>query len=561
MRRLAKARAARMQMSRTLAADAVAAGLAPEAARAAAPRAVRGALAAAWAWPAAALAIVAVSLAPFLVVDVPAVLDYPNHLARFYILAHPHDPILSKMYAPHWAILPNIGMDVLGAALLSVLPTDVGGRILLAISLLAPPAGAVLYARAAFGRWTWWSLGAGVVAYNALFFLGFMNFLLGLGVGFAGAAAWVVLRRQGRNVTAALVGAVIGLCAFFCHLIGFGCFALLIGAREAEPLLVDLWRRRLSWRAAASAAALLIAALAPSIVLYGLTHRPVGHGDIVLWTLAGKTLEVFTPFMTYSLVAMAATTAVVIGAATVMNAGARRASGFTLAMIALAVLYVASPFAAGGGSYVETRFPIMAALLLFAGMAPRQPPRVAIAVGVAFALLIAGRAALTAVNWQGRAQDLVELRSELALVPAGAKLLPARTEVPTVEPRLDGRQLPLLERLDNHLPALALLERRAFWPLLFADPNQQPVVAVAPYDRLAEPLAFPAPWENLFPQTPAPAVLAKFGYLRDWRERYDFVLSVGPQPRVLPAGLTLVRTGYATTLFRVDRLATAAQTP
>lgn len=49
-----------------------------------------------WAWPAAALLISAALLLPFLVVDVPAVVDYPNHLARFYILAHSGDPVLLR---------------------------------------------------------------------------------------------------------------------------------------------------------------------------------------------------------------------------------------------------------------------------------------------------------------------------------------------------------------------------------------------------------------------------------------------------------------------------------
>ena len=169
----------------------------------------------------------------------PAVLDYPNHLARFYILAHPDDPILAKMYAPHWGhpAQRRHGPDRPGADA-GAGADAVAGRIVLALSLLAPPAGVALYARAALGRWTWWSLGAGVVAYNGIFFLGFMNFLLGLGMGLAAAAAWVVA-GGGRGATRPpwrSARGVLGLCAFFCHLLGYGLFALLIVAREAEPL-------------------------------------------------------------------------------------------------------------------------------------------------------------------------------------------------------------------------------------------------------------------------------------------------------------------------------------
>jgi hypothetical protein len=146
-----------------------------------------------WAWATAALLISAVLLSPFLIVEVPAVLDYPNHLARLYILAGPGDPILSPMYAAQWSALPNIGMDLIGRALLRILPVHVAGRVLLALSLMAPPAGTALYARAAFGRWPWWSLGAAVIAFNGVFFLGFMNFL-----GLGPASIAVCRRRYAR---------------------------------------------------------------------------------------------------------------------------------------------------------------------------------------------------------------------------------------------------------------------------------------------------------------------------------------------------------------------------
>jgi hypothetical protein len=46
----------------------------------------------------------ALLLVPLFLVDVP-LLDYPNHLARMYVLASgAHDPILSSMYQQHWAV-------------------------------------------------------------------------------------------------------------------------------------------------------------------------------------------------------------------------------------------------------------------------------------------------------------------------------------------------------------------------------------------------------------------------------------------------------------------------
>jgi hypothetical protein len=506
----------------------------------------------AWAWPAVLLLAAAVSLAPFALTDVPAVLDYPNHLARFYILAHPDDPFLSRVYAAHWAILPNVGLDLIGRALLGVLPTHVGGRVVLAISLIAPLAGTALYARAAFGRWTWWSLGAAAVLYNGIFFLGFMNFLLGLGVALAGAGAWRMLRRQGRDVTAALVGAAIALGAFFCHLLGFGFFALLIGAEEADGLIAGWRERRLTFRPMLAAAIPLAVALGPTLILYLVTHRPTAGGDALWWNFKAKLVQWLVPFMTYDMRATILTALVALGVVVFVWRTAERAAGAALALGVLAALYLVSPFAVAGGTFVDSRLPLMAALLLFAGLAPHPTPRAGLAIAAAFALLIAGRAALVAANWQGRAADLAELRADLAHIPPGAAVLPARTELPDVQPGPFGRVLPNFSRMDENLAALALIERHAFWPLLFADPSQQPVIVRPPYDQLAAPLGRPARWRALIDDPPTPAELAEFPYLRGWRARYGFVLVVGPPPPgPAPKGLTLIRAGEETSLYRV----------
>ena len=59
----------------------------------------------------AALVVVGLLL-PLFVVEIPPVLDYPNHLARLWLLSmSPPDPILSSMYAPDWHLLPNLAID------------------------------------------------------------------------------------------------------------------------------------------------------------------------------------------------------------------------------------------------------------------------------------------------------------------------------------------------------------------------------------------------------------------------------------------------------------------
>jgi hypothetical protein len=509
-----------------------------------------------WSWAVAAGLVVAICLAPLLVVEVPSVLDYPNHLARFFILAHPGDPLLGQMYAPRWAILPNLGMDVLGGALLSVVPPHVGGRMLLAVSLLAPLAGTALYARAAFGRWTWWSLGAGAIAYNGVFILGFMNFLLGLGVALAGAAAWRVCRRsERRRVPTALVGALASLAAFFCHLLGFAFFAVLVAAQEAEALLRLRGDGQLDWRRALASGGRLAAALGPTVALYLISQRPTEGGDW-LWCWAAKDLQWMTPFMAYDRGVTMATAVVVCSMTVLVWRRARRAGGVGLAFALLGGAFVLAPFAAAGGTFVDTRFPLMAVLLLFAGLQPQLSRRTAVMVGLVFVLLIVGRSAHVAANWQGRARDLADLRASLASVEPGAKILPARADWPLNPPPRDGRILPNVASLDEHLGALAVIEQRAFWPLLFADPRQQPLRVKPPYDRIAQPSnPATAPWRYLVDDRAPARPTGRFAWLADWRAHFDYVLLMGPKapPGFTPRGLELVRAGETASLYRIIR--------
>src|SRR5438132_99786 len=40
--------------------------------------------------------------------------DYPNHLARMYIISTlPHSPILQRYYEIHWQLIPNLALDLM----------------------------------------------------------------------------------------------------------------------------------------------------------------------------------------------------------------------------------------------------------------------------------------------------------------------------------------------------------------------------------------------------------------------------------------------------------------
>ncbi len=195
-----------------------------------------------------------VLLAPLALVDVPPLLDYPNHLARAVVLASgASDPVLSRMYAAHWAIIPNLGTDLVLPPLLHLLPVHLAGRMIIGIAILLPVFGTIAYSRAVFGERSLWPFASALVAYNGTLLLGFLNFVAGAGLALLLAAAWIAWRDRFPLWTIVLA-TIATVALFFCHLMSVVFFAVLIGGHE------------------------LIAAVAPARVCRGAAHRIVGIG-------------------------------------------------------------------------------------------------------------------------------------------------------------------------------------------------------------------------------------------------------------------------------------------
>lgn len=69
------------------------------------------------------IGLLIVVAAPVLLVDLPPLLDYPNHLARAVALAAAGtDMPAAQIYKPRWAVIPNLGGDLVLIFLLQFLP-------------------------------------------------------------------------------------------------------------------------------------------------------------------------------------------------------------------------------------------------------------------------------------------------------------------------------------------------------------------------------------------------------------------------------------------------------
>ena len=476
-----------------------------------------------------AWAVAALLAAPLLLVDVPPLLDYPNHLARLFLLAHgAADRVLAPMFALQWAIIPNLAIDLLGPPLIRMLPIHVAGRLLVALALLLPFAGAIAYSRAVFGRPNPWSLAAALVAFNAGFLLGFLNFQLGIGAALLLAAGWIANRERHPRATVAL--ASIGIVAiFFCHLMGVLFALILIGAHELSRAWQD--------RAFLPRALALLPLAAIAAALYGASALGTHAAEIEYLSPAAKLAQLMWPFTTYSLPLDLLTAAAIAAILVTRRSHAPRSTLIALAL--LAALYAAAPYAFKGTQSLDTRFTLMLALLLFAGLAPA----VSRPVAAGLAMLIVARTGLIAVAWHGHATTIAELRLTLSDLQPGDRLVIAAVS-PAEAPGWWASEAPLALRLSNgirtdpHLPALALIERRAFWPFLFDDPSQQPVGWTPHYQSLADTAGDLIDHLSL-----KPAQLCGYTHL--------LLLDAAADPDWRPPGLPLLRATPTAALYAI----------
>lgn len=80
--------------------------------------------------------LAAVSFLPVLLTPIPAMVDYPNHLARMYILSQNGTSNANPHYEVVWAFYPNLGMDLLVPQMARLMSVENATRLFLLLSQL-----------------------------------------------------------------------------------------------------------------------------------------------------------------------------------------------------------------------------------------------------------------------------------------------------------------------------------------------------------------------------------------------------------------------------------------
>jgi hypothetical protein len=518
------------------------------------------------------LACIVVSIAtlalPVALTHMPPLLDFPNHLARMWLLAGgaDHAP-LDSIYGVDWSgASTNIGIDLLAATVGRFTGGWSLAMLLLGAAALLPPLGAVLLNRAIFGGWHWWQAGFAVLAWNSTMLAGFLNFQLGIGLGLLAAAADpAVLRRVGPWGTA-VVRIALGTILLLFHPFAAGFYAVLLAGLvfgPGKPVGGAAPLARRAWNAI-QAAGLAVGIPVACLVLLA-PRLPGGHappGVYDLWagyTVTNKITTLLTAIATYDLRVDVAAVLFLWVAIRIM--APRKVlqchAGLIVGAGGLVFLAIVVPSTLGGTAFVDWRFPIMAILTGVAAIRPdMRSVRSGSLMALALMLVAVTRTAWIGEVWHERQADVAAVEDVLAFVPAGAAVLPVQHlgAKNAIVPR--GRILVSGRPTFWHLPALAVPLRHAFVPTLFTAPGKQPLRVLPPWADISVMEGQPVPVAFLSGGVLTVQAAYQVGYVAHWRERFGYMLVINAQEpdkddeSSLPGLEMLADRGYAR-LYRI----------
>src|SRR5208283_626000 len=179
-------------------------------------------------WLFAALSFL--SILPYWTLRYPVIGDYPNHLARWFLLHHLQDPRVQfdHFFAADWGPFPYVATDALCVWMQYVLPIDLVGRIILSLCVISIPAACYYFLRIVNPGHEYLALWAFLIAFNPNFIMGSLASELSVALCLVVVTLWVRFCDAPTVARAFFLTLIMSL-LFLTHLTGFGVAGIVMG--------------------------------------------------------------------------------------------------------------------------------------------------------------------------------------------------------------------------------------------------------------------------------------------------------------------------------------------
>jgi hypothetical protein len=493
--------------------------------------------------------ITALAILPGCLVQLPAMNDYPGHLARMYLLASIGTPDQNPYYYFYLPfIYPNLAMEIVVPILARFMDVTSATKVFFILSQILVISGAVALEMVIKRRHEFAGFAGAACLYCLPFAWGFLNFEFGVGLALWGLASWFALENK---ETATRIAAHVLFCSslFVCHLVAFGLYGATLVFRE-------LWRAfqpNVDWKKSARTLAILAGPAAFIFLYYVASTANIAKG-VTEWSALIKFLTILHGMNGYSVyLSLANISAIIImiyfmfkeRCLSIMPQGKWIAVGFLILILVL-------PFHLLGGDFVEVRIAIGALLILPAFLTFRPTKQFFRFVpALVLSLITLVNAGHIASLWLTYRPEYAALQASFKQIQRGAFVLVGHANF--ADDRFDKTKTPIMTAT-----ALATHYSNAFVSTLVTIPGQQPLQVCPEFRRLDVGRTGRA--ADYMP--PAFSVLAAVAngsstpdvptHVRDWVHDYDYLYLVGPPgPNPMPNRLKVLTAGNTFTLYQI----------
>jgi len=495
------------------------------------------------------VALFVVTSLPIIMTHVPPLVDYVNHLARIYVVANDGgDARLSQYYIVHWALIPNLAMEMVVPPLVSVLGIYPAGKLFLLVIVALLVTGPHAIYHALYHRLSFWPFVACLFIYNESFSGGLTNYLFGVGIALWGIAAWITSVRA-HVVTRAAVSSGFILVLYLCHLAAAGIYLVAIVSFELWRAYSDIETYRRSFRRN------LVPVFLPIFVvllLHQFQPASTTH-EVLSWTAVAKIRSIIWTFESEQMFRLVDALISIVVIATIAGTAWWRGilrlhpAAASLVVAGLAA-FLAAPSEIMGGSGVDSRLPIAFLFVAIGFLDWNLPARRGRATfSLAFALLLASRLGLVEYAWREMAVDTADMEQSAAAIKGGSKILVAQVDHPTY------RGSSWL----YYLPCLMMIERSSLVSLAYSDPAQHVLRVMPAFRNMTggfndDP---PSLSELVSPPSTSPSSPSGRIYWADWAKNYDYVylVSLNGESPTVPESLKEIYEAHHFRLYAVQR--------
>jgi hypothetical protein len=474
----------------------------------------------------------------------PPISDYVNHLARMHVLTNiSSNTPLSKFYAVHWQIIPNLTMDLLVPIFARVLNIYAAGQLFLVLMFVLIVSGVTILHRTLFGHWSVVPLLVLPLLYNYVFLVGLMNYIFGIGVALWGLAGWVAVRDRPLLVRLALSTCCV-LLLFFCHLSALGVYG--IGILSVE--ILRLWQHRRDLNSARIIEFFVSGFPLGSAIPLLLCSPTIQLASGTYWDQTGKVAGLMFVFADYwEIVAIGFISILVCG---IIWGLQRKIISFhpLLAVLLLVggVIYLALPRVMFDTYMADQRVPLGLVLMLF-GCVDIAFLNRSMRTGFVGLLIvmISLRLIEIDVNWSALSESTSQLRSSVRRIEPGSKVFIAYANASAGE---DVNDLGLV-----HAACVAVIDRASLVTTLFTVVGKQVLHVRPEYQDYADTHDGTPPSVAQMLVAASHPLPGMPSYWLNW-PKFDYVyilFSEDEAPNPDPSRLRLVEDGDRFQLYRV----------